>query len=92
MTAGRGRRHGYNGEQLDESGGPASSTPRDILSTGYHGVVEPAHIVSPLARLKCVSEKRLRDLAGRLLKSREASDRDYNPQPCLFPTSLWCEK
>jgi hypothetical protein len=46
----------------------------------------------PLARLKCVSEKLVRELAGRLLKSREAGDRDYNPQPCLLPTSLWCEK
>ena len=46
----------------------------------------------PLARLKCVSEKRVRELAGRLLQSREASDRDYNPQPCPLPTSPWCGK
>jgi hypothetical protein len=40
----------------------------------------------PLAKLKCVSEKRVRELAGRLRKSREASDRDYNPL-CPLPTS-----
>src|SRR5208282_1805575 len=39
----------------------------------------------PLARLHCLSEKRVRELAVRLLKSREASDRDYNPL-CLPPT------
>jgi hypothetical protein len=40
----------------------------------------------PLAKLKCLSEKRVRELAGRLRKSREASDRDYNPL-CPPPTS-----
>src|SRR6266851_2904576 len=43
----------------------------------------------PLARLNGVSEKRVRELAGRLRPSREASDRDYNPlcPPPLRPDS-----
>src|SRR6266478_353081 len=43
----------------------------------------------PLTRLNGVSEKRVRELAGRLLPSREASDRDYNPlcPPPLRPDS-----
>jgi hypothetical protein len=34
-----------------------------------------------------VSEKRVRELAGRLRKSREASDRDYNPLCPLLTSS-----
>jgi len=42
--------------------------------------------------LKCLSEKRRRELAGRLRKSREASDRDYNRLPCPLLTSPWYGK
>jgi hypothetical protein len=53
------------------------------ITVTQHGINnrEP-ELVTILARLKCVSEKRVRELAGQLLKRREATDRDYNPQPC----------
>ena len=62
------RLHGYNDEHLDESVGPAFSL-REIFRqlAIISGGAYPHPI--PLARLKCVTEKRVRDLAGRLLKS-----------------------
>ena len=70
----------------------------NYLKPVYHGehglrmlkelLEEPTHIVPPLAGLKCMSEKRRRELAGRLQPSREASERGYNPprvRPLLRP-------
>jgi hypothetical protein len=41
----------------------------------------------PLRMLNCMGKKRRRELSGPLLQSREASDRNYNPQ---FPPPTSC--
>jgi hypothetical protein len=42
---------------------------RTIGANAADHMAEPTHIVSPLAKLKCLSEKQGRELAGRLRSS-----------------------